>query len=324
MDKPLVSVIVPVYNRKRLIIDALDSIHAQSHRPLEIIVVDDGSTDGTVDRINEWIRRHQADGPFHARLCCQHHQGGNAARNHGIAMANGTLIAFLDSDDLWFPQKLEKQLPLLSDKEVGAVYCGVETVALDSGERMMPTKRDYPYGWLLQALLVRDVTAPTSTYLIRRAALDSVGRFDQSLEARQDWDLWIRLAARYRIEVVGEPLVYYRQHSGPRTISDPYREVRAYRQIREKYASLLRMQPPHVKRAARSSYFKRMGRVHFHQGLSMPRALGYYLMAIAANPRDFDAWAAFAAPMIPRGLRQTIHRRWNQIFGRTALGIRSH
>ena len=127
--KPLVSVVVPTYNRAHIIPSALDSIFAQNYRPLELIVVDDGSNDNTQVVVTKWISTHASHHDFKGRYVRQNNRGGNPARNHGISEASGELIAFLDSDDLWHSDKVKKQVDLMSsDHRVGGVYCGLQHV----------------------------------------------------------------------------------------------------------------------------------------------------------------------------------------------------
>jgi len=322
-EPPVISVVVPTYNREALIVDALESIHAQSWRPLEVIVVDDGSTDGTETIVREWMAAHEAD-DFQTHFLRQENQGGNVARNTGIEHARGALIAFLDSDDCWLPDKLAKQAPCFDDAQVAAAYCGVRHVDMATGESTEPTDRAYPAGDLLEALLVRDVTAQTSAYVVRKEAFEQAGTFDVSLRARQDWDMWIRLASVGHIACVQEALVDYREHNLTRTASNPQKEIDAYRAIRYKYATLRRERSLGCRLRARSSYYKRMGRVHHKHGLSRGMALGYGLGAVACWPGDFDAWAALAGMFLPKNLRANLHRKWNAVFGKTPLAIRSH
>jgi len=324
VDTPLVTVIIPTFNRAAMVCEALDSVLAQSYRPLEVVVVDDGSTDGTAEAVARWGEEHAGDG-FSLRCVRQENLGGNPARNRGIAKATGSFIAFLDSDDRWLPEKLQRQLDVLRrDRCIGGVYCGVRHVNAETGEATEPTDRAYPSGRLLQQLLIKDVTAPTSTYVIRREVFKKVGRFDTNLQARQDWDMWIRLAAEYEIGCVPEPLVEYRHHPGTRTNSDPRKEIYAYGRIMEKYANLRKSQPWSVRRAATGAYFRRMGRVHFHQGISTTKAIQYYLRSLMAWPFDFDTWAALGGVLMPRPVRQTLHKDWNRVFGHTRFAIRSH
>lgn len=321
--RPLVSVVVPTYNRAQLVCDALDSVAAQTWRPIEIVVVDDGSTDASREAIVEWRERNEDQS---LSLCYIHqaNQGQNAARNTGIAAARGEFIAFLDSDDVYLPAKLEKQVALLArHKEFGAAYCGIVDVDLrDGARRILP--HAYPQGQLFERLLVRDITAPTSTYLIRRTVIEDVGALCSEIDGRTDWEMTLRIARRYPIGAVAEPLIEFRAHEGPRTMANRQREIGGYRYIREKYRAELAALPLGRRMAARSAYYRRMGRVQFHGGLSWPRALGYQLAALANGPGDFDNYAALAGLFLPSGLRAALHDRWNRAFGGTALAIRSH
>lgn len=320
----LVSVVVPTYNRAALVIDALESVLGQTHRPLELVVVDDGSTDDSVHKIQSWFARHQAP-EFICRLLTQENSGGNVARNAGITAATGGYVAFLDSDDLWRPTKLAEQLSVAQTREgVGAVYCGLVETDVTAQEVLGSSRRSYPQGRLLSSLLVRDETAPTSCYLVRRSVFEEVGLFDTTLAARQDWDMWIRIATKFEIMAVPRDLVVYRHHPGERTATNPEKEIAAYRRIRAKYVALLDRLPWQVRRQAASAYHKRMGRVHFHHGLSTRHALLHYLVAIGLYPVDIDAWAACAGVVLPGKLRRLLHRKWNIALGSTRFAVRSH
>ena len=320
---PRVSVVIPTHNRAHLICDALDSVLAQDWPALEAIVVDDGSDDDTEERVEQW-RKHAAPA-FPVRFVRQARAGGNAARNRGIDEARGEFVAFLDSDDVWHPGKIGKQMAVLRSRpDFGAVYTGLREVDVETGEVLAEPPHAYPEGDLLDALLVRDVTAPTSTYLVRRALLVEAGGFDLDLAARQDWDMWIRLAATTKIGCVPEALVDLRHHAGPRTASDPTRELRAYERILEKYAPIRRRRGLHVRLAAQASFHRRTGRVQFHYLGRRGLALRHYLIAIALWPVAADSWAALLGALLPGAWRKTLRSTWNAIFGRTPLAIRSH
>lgn len=321
--RPTVSVVIPTYNRAHLIGDALDSVVIQDRDDIEVIVVDDGSDDDTEERIEQWCERTAP--AFPVRFVRQARAGGNAARNRGIDEAQGEFIAFLDSDDVWHPGKIAKQVAVLRERpDYGAVYTGLREVDVESGEVLAEPPHAYPEGDLLDALLVRDVTAPTSTYLVRRALLVEAGGFDLDLAARQDWDMWIRVAERARIGCVPERLVDLRHHSGPRTASDPTRELRAYKRILGKYAALRRRRGFRMRLAARASFHRRTGRVEFHYLGRRWVAIRHYLLAIVLWPFAPDSWAALIGALLPAALRQALRSRWNAIFGRTPLAIRSH
>ena len=307
-----------------MVCDALQSVKNQSYRPLQLLVVDDGSTDDTGDVVKKWVEEHASD-DFAVHYLWQENQGGNSARNHGISNAQGEFVAFLDSDDLWDPEKLMLQIDIFDqDDTLGAVYCGVRHVDAATSRVVEPAKRAYPAGDILSQILVRDVTSPTSAYILKREIFGKVGDFDTTLHARQDWDMWIRLAAECPIGSLPSALVEYREHTGTRTASDPNKEINAYGRIMEKYKVLRAKQSLGVRCAAKGSYFKRMGRVHFHHGISTSKAILYLTRSVLVWPFDFDAWAALGGMLLPRGPRRLIHRTWNSIFGATKLAIRSH
>lgn len=320
----LISIVIPAYNRARFLPDALNSVKQQSHRPLEIIVVDDGSSDDTEQVVCDW-RQQYATAELKVLYQFQKNQGGNAARNSGIRIANGAYIAFLDSDDLWHPEKLKKQIEAITYfPDSGAVYCGLRQVVFETGVPEEPSPRAYPAGRLLNQILVKDVTAPTSTYMVKAQVFADVGYFDESLQARQDWDMWIRVASKYRIEAVPEVLVDFRLHQGERTASNPMKEVNAYRQIMEKYAHLRAACPLPIRQAAKAAYFRRLGRVYFHHQLGYVKAFYFQIASIFCWPFAFDSYAALVGMLIPAKFRLVIRKLWNGIFGATPFSIKSH
>lgn len=325
MENHLVTVVVPTYNRASLILDALDSVYAQTYRPIELIVVDDGSTDDTKPSVYKWIDNHKTENDFSAIYMFQKNSGGNVARNLGISAAQGECVGFLDSDDLWHKDKLSRQMKIFKQNlAVGGVYCGLRHMFIESGEICDPVKRGYPSGNLLSKLLIRDVTAPTSAYVVRRDVFKKVGGFDETLQARQDWDMWIRLASEYEIGVVPEALVDYREHSGVRTATNPQNEIDAYKTIMAKYSELRSGCSFSVRQASVAAFYRRMGRVYFHHKISKLKAVGFYLYAIIIWPFAFDSYAALLGVMIPVKVRQRLNTSWNSIFGVTRFAIRSH
>ena len=322
MTQPLVTAVIPTYNRAHLIGDALDSIAGQSYGPIEIVVIDDGSSDGTETVVQDWARAHP---DLSVRFVTQSHMGGNAARNRGIAEARGEYVAFLDSDDRWVAEKIALQLALMGARpEVGAVYCGVFVSVLETGETMAMEPRRWPEGDILKELLVRDGTAPTSAWLVRREVFDLAGVFDVTLSARQDWDMWIRVAQQTQIGAVTQGLVEMRSHAGPRTISDPNRELLAHRAILRKYSALRRRAGLPSQLAALAAFHRRAGRVAVRYRNRPLAALGHYLAAILVWPLAADSYAALLGLVLPAALRRPLRRAWNAVLGRTALAIRSH
>lgn len=321
---PLISIVIPTFNREHLISDALETCILQLYRPIEIVVVDDGSTDRTIEFVEDWIKGSSYKDVIF-KIIKQENKGGNVARNNGINNATGEFIAFLDSDDVWDTTKLRKQYALISQSDIiGGVYCGLRQVEIESGKVISDDKRNYTEGFILSQILVKDITAPTSAYLVRKKVFDLVGGFDETLQARQDWDMWIRLAEKYEIRAVHENLMDLRHHKGTRTASNPHKEINAYTKIRQKYQYLLEKQPSNIQKEAKANFYKRLGRVHFHHNISKRIALCYYIKCILSFPKDFDNWAALLGFFLPRKIRKKINKLWNKVFSKTKLAIRSH
>lgn len=207
-ETPLVSVVIPTYNRSALVQLALDSVLAQTFTSLEIIVVDDGSTDGTGSALARYGRQ----------ICYipQENQGESVARNHGIKCARGEYIAFLDSDDLWHPTKLARQLVSLRENpSVGLVFC--QATKIDADGRVLPgpalgaESSDMPLTF--ENLCRRNLFAP-STVVMRRTLLDAVGGFDPAIQYGEDWDLWLRSVLVAQMQGIPEPLASIRLHRG--------------------------------------------------------------------------------------------------------------
>jgi glycosyltransferase involved in cell wall biosynthesis len=198
---PLVTVIIPTYNRDWIVGEAIDSVLAQDFSDYELLVVDDGSDDRTSDILaaygNQITVLHQAN------------RGVSAARNHGIATAAGRLIAFLDSDDLWLPQKLSTQVNFFADHP-DAVISQTEEHWIRNGVRVNPKKRHLKFsGMIFERSLALCLVSP-SAVMIKKSLFDSVGVFDEDLPACEDYDLWLRISYRYPVHLIDTPLIIKR------------------------------------------------------------------------------------------------------------------
>jgi glycosyltransferase involved in cell wall biosynthesis len=195
---PQVSIIIPTFNRAWSIKRAVDSVLAQDYQNIELIVVDDGSTDETPDQLASY-------GNTISRIR-QKNKGVSAARNRGIAAASGRLIAFLDSDDYWLPQKLSTQVDFfLSHPD--ALICQTEETWIKNGRQMNPKKRHQkPSGMMFSPSLHLCLISP-SAVMVRKELLDDVGIFDETLPACEDYDLWLRATCRYPVHLIETPLI---------------------------------------------------------------------------------------------------------------------
>lgn len=199
-----VSVVIPVHNRKQLVPRAVESVLSQTRPPEEIIVVDDGSTDGTAAAV--------VDRFAGVRCLRQERRSGvSAARNRGVVAATGDWIAFLDSDDEWLPEKLERQLAALTESP-GHRICHTDEIWIRRGRRVNQGLRHAKAGGrIFRQCLPLCVISPSSVVLERRL-LDDLGGFDETLPACEDYDLWLRICASRPVLFVAEPLVI--KHGG--------------------------------------------------------------------------------------------------------------
>jgi glycosyltransferase involved in cell wall biosynthesis len=199
-----VSVIIPTYNSARYLADAVDSVLAQTFKDFEVLVIDDGSTDET----ESLMRRYAPP----VRYIRQANQGVAAARNLGIENSNGRYVAFLDADDTWFANKLERQISALEQhSEYRLCYSRFTTVTRDL--KPFPAKRIDPRGRALEDLLLRgNLVGSICTVLCERSLFEAAGAFDGALSQCADWDMWVRLACLTEFLYLDEPLVTYRKH----------------------------------------------------------------------------------------------------------------
>ncbi|MFO1456183.1 MAG: glycosyltransferase family 2 protein [Steroidobacteraceae bacterium] len=204
-----VSVVIPTYNYGRFIARAIDSALGQTATPAEVIVVDDGSTDDTDEVLARYAGR--------IRVLRQANRGVSAARNAGIDSASGDFVAFLDSDDLWLPTKLERQIELFERYPAsGAIGCGVQVIRKELQVLrtvVFPDAIGHPHKRIRRLALRRSwVGGSSSGALLPRAVLARVGAFDETLWGAEDWDLWLRIGAAYEVRNVAEPLVCVFDH----------------------------------------------------------------------------------------------------------------
>jgi glycosyltransferase involved in cell wall biosynthesis len=200
---PLVSVIIPTYNRAAMVGRAIESVLAQSFRDYELIVVDDGSDDGTGQALSGYRDR--------ITVLRQSNRGVSAARNRGIRQSKGRLIAFLDSDDLWLPEKLSRQISFFRDRPE-ALICQTEEIWIRNGRRVNPKKRHRKLsGDIFLPSLELCLVSP-SAVMLRRPLFDKIGWFDESLPACEDYDLWLRISSRHPVYLIDTPLTV--KHGG--------------------------------------------------------------------------------------------------------------
>ncbi len=194
-----VSVVIPTYNRLATLKRAIDSVMAQDYPILEIIVVNDRSTDGTEDYLRS--------DPRVSFVTNARNLGAQGSRNRGISEAQGDLIAFLDSDDIWEPEKIRLQVEAAGDREDACVTCGYRQFGATGGFEQVP-----PAEIRMEMALVHNVIGPTSNILISRSLIDAVGVFDPAMPSCQDWEFFVRVMER--TPILGVPQILTHQDTG--------------------------------------------------------------------------------------------------------------
>jgi len=243
---PTVSVVIPTYNAARYVEAAVDSVLGQTFRDVEVLVVDDGSTDETEPVLAGYGNA--------IRYLRQENGGVSAARNRGIQESKGRYVAFLDADDMWFPEKLARQIAALESSRQHRACSSAHLVCTES-LTPLAVQRSVRSDSTLEDLLLRgNVVGTPSSVLCDRSLFSISGSFDLSLSQCADWDMWVRLATITEFLYLNEPLVAYRQH-GSNMSADPALLERDSVRVLEKGFELPSL--PHVVRRARRVAFAR-------------------------------------------------------------------
>ncbi len=323
MSSPRVSVLIPTFNRAEYLLTAVNSALEQTFSDIEVIIVDDGSTDNTA-QIVRGIKDPRV------RYIHQENSGVSAALNTAWRAAGGEYLARLDSDDMWLPTLLDRLMPALdSDPGLGLIYARAQW--MDAHGRLLPQVLGAPEkfpGQTLKSLLYGDYVTPMAV-VFRKECVESVGGYDESLIANEDWDLWIRMAEhaagrtspggtlfkRYRFAYVPEVLAYYRVHpenltragsvQNRRLIQDRIRVLERYYARPDVPAEALA-----IKRLAFRNLYQDIAMRHLSAG-RWGEALDSYAQAVRVAP---DPLAALV-----RGIRDVVY---NVFLAKTRLGVR--
>lgn len=294
-----ITVVIPAFNAERHIGDALASIRDQRRHDVEVIVVDDGSTDKTVKVVERYASE------LDLVLVRQDNAGPAAARNAGIRRARGQYCAFLDADDLMLPERLTSQVQLLdANPEMGLVHTDLMTFD-DSGiiHRSRRVFSNPCAGMVLDQLLL-DNFITTSTVMAPRARLLEVGLFGEGRRVSEDFELWLRMAARWSVGYIEQPLVQYRRRPG--SLSDD--KLATARCALDVVETFWREHPQHRRGQARvyrhslAEHLATAGSAALargHRGV----ALGYLLRALRIDPLHRRSWKSLAKTLLrPAGV----------------------
>ncbi len=251
---PKVSVVIPTYNCAHYLEQAIESVMNQTYRDLEIIVLDDGSTDDT----SQVVRKYEGS----INYIRQENRGLPAARNSAIKASSGEFIALLDADDWWEPAKLAEQVPILDkDPELCLVYSDLEVVYDDGSitPSFLASRPIAASGYVFDQLLQSSFILP-STVLLRRSCLEQVGMFDESMSSHEDIDLWLRLCQRWNVALVRKPLTHRRQGTANMSSNESLRTEYGIKLL-VKALSL-----PEISKSQRATLVQQLGKAYFSRG----------------------------------------------------------
>lgn len=286
-QNPLVSVIIPVYNRREFLVRAIKSVLNQSYSDFEILVIDDCSS----ENIQEIVLSFHNDRIVYVRH--EKNSGANVARNTGIAYARGEFVAFLDSDDEWLPEKLKDQMEIFAqaDEKVGIVYSGYWI--MQNSKKFLghiPEKR----GDIFQDELVRDYVSPTSCVMVRKSCLEKAGRFDIDMLARQDYEMWLRLSREFYFEYIKQPLsvIYFDKDPRRISLSGIDKQISAEEMILEKYKDNIHALSTKTQKEIYGRHYLVLGKRCWYNG-SAKHARRFFVRALKIKPTALRYWFYF-------------------------------
>lgn len=218
----LVSVIVPSYNREKLIVEAMDSVWAQTYRPIELIIVDDGSTDNTREVVEKWGTEHGVDGDFHLRYFYQKNAGASAARNRGLIESRGEFIQFLDSDDLIYPERLERLVKVFKDTGADFIQTGFDGFDAETGE-IIEKHYAKPNENQLELALHGVLWANTLRSAFRRALVEKIGPWDIQMTCFEDREFVERAVVLAEKPTAIRDILASTRRGGSKRVSDRLR-----------------------------------------------------------------------------------------------------
>jgi len=307
MVKPLVSVIMPAFNCEEFIGESIESVLAQDYENVELLVVDDGSTDSTPDVVRSF-------GSAVNLLHCPK-GGAAAARNYGMNVAGGEFVSFLDADDIWHPQKLSTQFNYIDGRnEVGIVFSAWQEWEPDEAgawhipapflEPIATSTPDPQYcGWLYSRLLL-DCELHTITVLIRKSVIDSIGRMNTDLASGEDYEYWLRVSRQFEIHKLRDVVALYRIRPG--SLARQAHERNFGYEVLDNALRTWGVRSPDGSQVSQSQLRRRIARLwldfaymHFHYG-DMAVAANASKRVIRERPLWFGGWKYYALSKLKR------------------------
>lgn len=290
---PETTVVITCFNYGHFLENCLRSVLEQTYKDFEIIVVDDGSTDNT-PQVMGWFSTLP-----NLRYVRQENAGQARAKNRGIESARGEFIAFLDADDCWCSEKLEKQMACFKKPEVGVVYCKAKYLNENNDEIYFERKSQYlqPQKGQVTQWLILDNFVEFSSSIVRKECFEKFGGFDETLKMGIDWDLWLRISTGYEFDYVDERLFYYRMgHSGQMSKNAEVR-MECSDRIME---SFLKNFPEAVssKIIKKAYYYTFCNRGNFFRSIHKKKSYRFFLEAVRTMPFEVDAYKGIAKNLL--------------------------
>ncbi|WP_336338729.1 glycosyltransferase family 2 protein [Haloarcula brevis] len=310
--EPLVSAVIPTYNRAEYVGGAVESALHQTYDRVEVVVVNDGSTDATPEVLAEY-----ADYDRVRVLHNDRNRGIPYTMNRGIEAARGEYIGVFGDDDRWRPRKVERQIAVMA--ECDSSYCGVYTggVIVDDDGTVVEQVQTGASGDVYPDVLVRMSILPHSSQLVRADCLHEIGGFDTEFSVACDWDLTVRLAKRWKFAYVPETLVE-RIHHGDNVTGDPAYDIRARCRMAEKHRDALDAVNAESARAFEAARRRELGLYELHEG-DRTAALGHFVSALRLQPTGGHASLALTSVLGLDGLRAARRLR-DAVLTRSPVG----
>jgi len=295
MNDPLISVIIPTYNRAGLIEPCINSVLKQTYKNVEVIIVDDCSSDNT-----EEVVKNINDPRLRLIKHCSN-LGASAARNTGIKESAGEFINLLDSDDRIYPSKLEQQIRLFNDisDEYGLVYCGFNYTGVNNNDKILRSVTPKYRGYVFKNLLGENILG-SPTPLIRSECFEKCGYFDEELPACQDWDMWIRISRSFKFDFIDKYLASVTVH-GDQISTNLQKKIKGREFIIKKYLE-------HFSRNNLSSHYRRLGSNYCLFG-QKDKGNKYYIKSIRSNFTNFGSYMNLLMSLISSDLHKFILRK---------------
>jgi glycosyltransferase involved in cell wall biosynthesis len=289
---PLVSVVTATYNMAHYLGQAIQSVLAQTYANVELLIVDDGSTDNTREVVDAFL----ADS--RVKYLTQENKGQAAAKNRGILESSGEYVAFLDADDMWAPEKLELQIPLFAGIEnLGVVYSRVACID-KNGSDLGVSNGELFRGCISSRLLIYNFVG-FGTAVVKRECFDRLGGFDENYRMAIDYDLWLRFSTEYEFDFVDRPLLYYRWWPGQ--LSNNYTKERYFcavtimKNFLNEFPDVV---PKNIENEAWAHTYVGFGQCLKRVDQRLGPALRLYARALRYRPSYLPAWKAIVRTIL--------------------------